>query len=512
MKSVTTLAFLWLPWLAFAQIDDANDFFDQSNFEAFQKQSEQRFSNFQDSVNSRFTRELARQWKAYEEFQATARPSKPKPVEPTVAPKDTTPKQNKELPVGAVIKQETLPQPLQPAASEAASSPQPLNIQRENAADEEQTQETQSYHISIDFYQEPLDLTLPTEYAEMSMPDISERSVANLWEQLSQCDVSGYVSQCQYYIQQYFYNDWAVYEMICDFARSAFPQQYATQTVFTVFLLNQLNMDAQVGRKNRQLVVLLPSVTTIYDVNFIKRDEIHYYVFSLYPELEIDKTGIYTYSVKYSNCARAVNLQLDKPIRLRYNPAKVTYTTDYWSDENEMPIPLKINQNMLDFYAHYPQVDMKVYATAQMTQELMDWAERQIAPILAKVNAELAVSLLMDYIQHDFDYATDNQQFGYEKPFFCEENFYYPKNDCEDRAILLSYFVRNFVNADIVLLDYPDHIATAVAFPEESEVTGDYYLLNGRKYYVCDPTYTGAGIGETMPQYQTVKADIMILK
>ena len=50
---------------------------------------------------------------------------------------------------------------------------------------------------------------------------------------------------------------------------------------------------------------------------------------------------------------------------------------------------------------------------------------------------------------------------------------------------------------DVVFLHYPGHLATAVCFDEE--ITGDYLILDGRKYLVCDPTYINAPIGIQMP-------------
>ena len=50
---------------------------------------------------------------------------------------------------------------------------------------------------------------------------------------------------------------------------------------------------------------------------------------------------------------------------------------------------------------------------------------------------------------------------------------------------------------DVVLLDYPEHLSTAVCFTEDVE--GDYLVLNGKKYIACDPTYIGANIGMSMP-------------
>ncbi len=74
---------------------------------------------------------------------------------------------------------------------------------------------------------------------------------------------------------------------------------------------------------------------------------------------------------------------------------------------------------------------------------------------------------------------------------------------------MFSYLVRKLLGLDVVLLDYPGHIATAVKFTEE--VGGSYLQLEDGKYVVCDPTYFGASAGMSMPQYQNVKLSVIEL-
>ena len=60
---------------------------------------------------------------------------------------------------------------------------------------------------------------------------------------------------------------------------------------------------------------------------------------------------------------------------------------------------------------------------------------------------------------------------------------------------------------DAVLLEYPNHMATAVCFDEV--VDGDYVTVNRKKYIICDPTYIGASIGLAMPQFKNVAAKVL---
>lgn len=99
--------------------------------------------------------------------------------------------------------------------------------------------------------------------------------------------------------------------------------------------------------------------------------------------------------------------------------------------------------------------------------------------------------------------------FGVERSLFPDETFYYPYSDCEDRAILYSVLVRELLGLDVVLVHYPEHIATAVAFDEP--VTGDYFEMDGRKFTVCDPTYINADIGMAMTQFKSTPATLIDL-
>lgn len=134
--------------------------------------------------------------------------------------------------------------------------------------------------------------------------------------------------------------------------------------------------------------------------------------------------------------------------------------------------------------------------------------------LLAQVNEQIrgcsekeAVARILHFVQYAFDYATDREQHGYEKPYFIEENFYYPKNDCEDRAILFAFLVHNLLGLDVHLVQYPGHECTAVNF-STTQMNGDGYMYKGKAFYICDPTFIGASIGQCMPGYRNVKPTV----
>ena len=90
---------------------------------------------------------------------------------------------------------------------------------------------------------------------------------------------------------------------------------------------------------------------------------------------------------------------------------------------------------------------------------------------------------------------------------FPEETLYYPYSDCEDRSILFAWLVHNLLGMDVVGLDYPGHVATAVRF--KGKVAGDAVMYNGKRYMVTDPTYINASAGMTMPNFKKNKPGVI---
>jgi hypothetical protein len=123
---------------------------------------------------------------------------------------------------------------------------------------------------------------------------------------------------------------------------------------------------------------------------------------------------------------------------------------------------------------------------------------------------EEAANILINFVQTAFEYKVDDEQFGYERPLFADEVFYYPYSDCEDRSILFAVLVNELMGLEVVLLHYPGHLATAVRF--SNDIVGDYINLDGDKYIVCDPTYIGASIGEAMERYKNEQAKVVKIK
>lgn len=111
----------------------------------------------------------------------------------------------------------------------------------------------------------------------------------------------------------------------------------------------------------------------------------------------------------------------------------------------------------------------------------------------------------MSLVQHGFKYLRDDEQWGEEYYATPMHTLMLEAVDCEDRSFLYSFLVEQVTGLRTVGLKYPGHLAVAVelsaSHPEEN---ADFVIVNGRRFYVSDPTYIGASVGQAMPMFDGV--------
>nr|HMS53421.1 hypothetical protein [Chitinophagales bacterium] len=82
-------------------------------------------------------------------------------------------------------------------------------------------------------------------------------------------------------------------------------------------------------------------------------------------------------------------------------------------------------------------------------------------------------------------------------------------SDCEDRAVLFAYLVRELVKLDVIIIEFDTHANTAVLF--DPPIGNDHIFYEGKTYSICDPTgpSNDMGIGQTPPKYRNAKYTVV---
>lgn len=457
-------------------------------YEEFTQQAKQRYGAFTDTANVVFAKAIGADWTKYELSDGNDRQVNPEPETLPVAEETQT-----------IFKVVSVTE-----AVDTIPSRWPLETDSALWTPNSPADRNNSKVIRFVFYDAEQVVSVPKEYGTFHPRGISESDVASFWTELSNYDYKFILADCAKYVELYGYNDWAVLEWVRELSGAVFPRNlYSEQTIFTVFLLNQMGLMTKIARADNHLISLFSSMQPVYARKFIIIDTYPFYL----AEKDFSASEVFTYSADFMKPAHPLDLRIHEAPSFGKSSSFKTYHKHSSLFNTSFDLP--INQALLKFYERYPQTTISVYASAQPESRFSKALTIAIGSYIKGFPVLEAVNQLLAFVQTDFGYQNDIAQFGHEKPFFCEENFVYSSNDCEDRATLFAFLVKTLVGRDVVLLEYPDHVCTAVNL--NGDIKGDHVIIKRRNYYICDPSYIGATLGMTMPKYKNTSVKVYAL-
>ncbi len=265
------------------------------------------------------------------------------------------------------------------------------------------------------------------------------------------------------------------------------------------YILTQSGYKVRIGRTESQLRILLSSDSTIYSTTYLYIGGVQFYLLQ-----GTNGKPIFVCDFEFPG-ESIFSMKIDQLPKLPIN--KVAGRELQAKKYSNTKVVVNHNRNLLDFLATFPYCSIENYAVTSFDKLTKEVLYPVLKKAIDKLPEDVAANILINFAQTAFEYKVDQEQFGYERPLFADETLYYPYSDCEDRALLFATLVRDLMGLDVVLLDYPDHIATAVHFTQD--IQGDYMTVDGKKYLICDPTYVGANIGKCMPSYRDIAVGIV---
>ena len=518
------------------------------DFDSFMKTEIQSFDKFIDDANKQFISFLRNPWKEFEAKKPVEKRTKPEPVKPVVYDEKKDPVappveldiedilgqstgESKQRPQGKINDGEKVgfekPQPkpatpaLKPAtptAKPTTPAPKPTTPAVKPATPTSPTTPPAVVPVptakpsapTSALYKESSEKQMINYcgqriYVDKSLKGVCsignmrEKAVADAYEAMCKADYKPLLADCRQLKKDLKLNDWGVFLFVRDVSNALCADANAS-VVMQQFLLNELGYKSKMARRadRDQMLLFVATDCKMYGRPYFTKDGLNYY------NLTSDETCQFYMCQEDSPKAKS-NIDMQITNAPLFNSGMVNSV--HKNGAGTVAVSVDVPKSLMLFYKSMPQCDYSVYVNAKVNPAVADRLLSSLAPIVEGKSETEAANLLINFVQTGFKYATDQEQFGYEKPFFVEELFYYPYCDCEDRAVLYSYLVRNLLKLDVVLLDYPNHIATAVCFNEN--VSGDFVTVEGKKYIVCDPTYIGASIGKAMPQFKRVAAKVL---
>lgn len=450
-----------------------------SMYDKFRDNADKQYEDFYNRANAQYADFIKQAWVEFKVEPQIPEPKPNPPVQPVFNPKDKVVPQTK-VPTINVPPHITTPQ-AQPV------KPIPTKI-------------IPAQKISVDFFGAECTLRADKSALAMELEDDSENSVSKGWSMLSDGRTNALINDCLDLREQLNLCDWAYYELLQQVAGDIYGNKTSREAiVLQAYIMTQSGYQVRFGRTKDGLMLLMSTNATVYATPYVFIDGAKFYALGSVAE------SIYVCNFKFPG-ESVLSLRMKSLPTL---PVDTIRGRELHSPKmNESKILINHNRNLINFLGSYPRCSIENFVNASLDSLAKQSLYPTLRNLIADKTEEVAANILIDFVQRAFQYKVDDEQFGEERTLFANETLYYPYSDCEDRSLLYATLVRDLLGLDVVLLDYPEHIATAVKFNQD--IDGDYMLINDEKYLICDPTYIGATIGICMPKYQEIGAQIIM--
>ena len=450
------------------------------SFSDFKRSQESSFAAYRDQRDAAFNKYLKEQWKEYtaQAPQSLYEKEKPKSITPTI--------QKEIKSVGPKISIKVVEEPKADV----------------NITLVEVKPAIKKHDMEFDFFGKSIGFNVEDNVKSARFYPHSQTGIVSYFNTIASSDYDDLVRDIEGKSKALELNDWGVYLLVSQMSHKLFENQDDSK-LFVWFILNKLGYDVKIGLSSKHIVLMHYSQKVIYATPSYTFSGKKFYVVSNYSKGSVGR--VYTYNQSYPDATKPLDLGLKKLPNLIQNREKKTLLFKQYGKEYR--VSYGYNKNMIDFMATYPQADYETYFNAPMQEATYQDIARELKGYINEKQASVAINFVLNFVQKAFKYERDQQQFGREKVMFAEETLYYDKSDCEDRAILFSYLVKELFGVGVIGVKYKDHMATALYIP----MKGDSIKAGKRRFVIADPTYINANIGQSMPKYRSSTPESFII-
>ncbi len=492
-KTILLLILSTLPAFAVHAQDSFNEYRKRvhQEFRQHKEKVEQDFEAYRKKVNADFAEYMRKAWVRVNPKPKVPQPKDDKPVPPIIfdKEKDSTPIKDNTKPIKELIptpKPEPQPEPIAPI--------------------EEKEQDNNRYKLT--YMGNNMQVRIPQEY-RFTLCNTSENTIANAWKDLSESSFDNTLVDLLELRKAYKLCDWAYLNLLKTFSYSLLGEKSNEAVLLTAYLYTQSGYMMRLAQSGSRLCMLFGSKFTLFNRPFYELDGYYYY------NMDGNENSLSICNIKFPK-EQALSLYItQEQIMPRANTSARTLQSKGYPS---MRFTVHTNKHLIDFYNNYPNgkigsnvcTSWAVYANTPLNSQTRDEFYPALQNVLNDKSQAEALNMLLNFVQTSLTYEYDDKVWGCDRAFFSEETLHYPYADCEDRAILFTRLVRDLLHLKAALVYYPGHLASAIKVTVPN-IKGDYLIINGERYLVCDPTYINAPIGMTMPGMDNSKAKVVQL-
>lgn len=318
---------------------------------------------------------------------------------------------------------------------------------------------------------------------------IQPHDINDFYEHISRARYQPLVDSLLAYKNKYHLNDWLYYQLIRKTAQQISPKanNYARYTLYKWFLLTHSGYDARLAvTPEKKIIFYIFNDEDISDIPFFMVDGKKYMCLNYhdYANTDLHKDPPFPVNIQVAGATRSFSYLITRLPDFNaqsYIKKKLQFTYGH----KVYHFVVKLNPEVKNIFANYPGVNFSAYFNIPLSHETY----ASLIPVLKKnidgMNQVKGIDYLMRFTRYAFLYEDDEENYGKEKRLSPEETLFADYSDCDDRAALFFYLVKEIYNLPMIALLYPTHITIAVQFDKPIGIPVKY---DGKLYSVCEPT------------------------
>lgn len=341
---------------------------------------------------------------------------------------------------------------------------------------------------TITIFNTPLHISIEPSFIFQFTTKPSGNTVEDFYDRLSATNYQPLIKTIQDYKTEQQLNDWLFYQTVRAVAEKISPKKenYLRYTLFKWFLLNKSGYDARLASRDDQIIMYVRTNDDISDLPFFNLGDNTFVCLNYHDYNELFKINE-PYSLINFEIPEAKNAFSYKITNIptlkadKYEEKKVAFNYK----GKTYKFNLQVNQDINTLFKNYPIVDFETYFNIPMSEQTYQSLIPQLVEKVGNLSVEKGVDYLMRFTRKAFLYEDDWVTFGKEKRFSPEATLSAEASDCDDRAALFFYLVKEIYNLPMITLRYPTHVTMAIQFDKP---IGQSIFYEGQYFTVCEPT------------------------
>lgn len=358
----------------------------------------------------------------------------------------------------------------------------------------------------FEFYEGTYNLEVDKSVLIHTPAELKPSAIRSFYNSLNSSNYKPIVDSMLAYRERYQLNDWLYYQLVRRVSQQISPkaEDYTRYTLYKWFLLSKSGYEARLAIAGEKIIFYVYNDEDIADIPFFMVEGKKYMCLNIhdYPKADLHQNPpipvlISVPEARGSFSYKITRLPDFKPENYRVKKIEFRYK------QKTFHFAVKLNPEIESLFANYPGVDFESYFNIPLSKETYGSLIPMLKKNITGMSQKKGVDYLMRFTRYAFLYEDDEENFGKEKRLSAEETLFAKYSDCDDRAALFFYLVKEIYNLPMIAVLYPTHITMAVRF---DKAIGKPIIYEGKAYSICEPTpqQENLQIGQISQKYKNI--------